>query len=103
MNWFHMAVIAAAMAVLIALGIGPAGIGPTHAEAEPVIRPDGVVEMVRPDGSVAASLAVEIAESPRRAPGAHGKGPYGLHGRDAVHIRIRAASDLLDAQHAELP
>jgi hypothetical protein len=74
MNWFHMAVIAAAMAVLIALGIGPAGIGPTHAEAEPVIRPDGVVEMVRPDGSVAASLAVEIAESPEaRARGLMGR------------------------------
>jgi uncharacterized membrane protein (UPF0127 family) len=74
MNWFHMAVIAAAMAVLIALGIGPAGIGPTHAKAEPFIRPDGVVEMVRPDGSVAASLAVEIAESPEaRARGLMGR------------------------------
>lgn len=74
MNWFHMAVIAAAMAVLIALGIGPDGIGPTHAKAEPVIRPDGVVEMVRPDGSVAASLAVEIAESPEaRARGLMGR------------------------------
>ena len=74
MNWFHMAVIAAAMAVLIALGIGPAGIGPAHAKAEPAIRPDGVVEMVRPDGSVAASLAVEIAESPEaRARGLMGR------------------------------
>lgn len=59
-----MEVIATAMVVFIALGIGPTGIGPTHANAEPVIRADGVVEMVRPDGSVAASLAVEIAESP---------------------------------------
>jgi uncharacterized membrane protein (UPF0127 family) len=28
------------------------------------IRPDGLVEFLRPDGSVAASLAVEIAETP---------------------------------------
>ena len=74
MNWFHMAVIVAAMAVLIALGIGPDGIGPARAKAEPVIRPDGVVEMLRPDGSVAASLAVEIAETPEaRARGLMGR------------------------------
>jgi hypothetical protein len=30
----------------------------------PAIRPEGVVEFLRPDGSVAASLAVEIAETP---------------------------------------
>jgi hypothetical protein len=74
MNWSQMAVIAAAMAVLIALGIGPAGIGPTHAKAEPVIRPDAVVEIVKPNGFVAATLAVEIAENPEtRARGLMGR------------------------------
>jgi len=34
------------------------------AHAEPAIRLDGVAEFLRPDGSVAASLAVEIAETP---------------------------------------
>jgi uncharacterized membrane protein (UPF0127 family) len=54
--------------------MGPAGLGLTHAKADPVIRPDGVVEIVRPDGSVAASLAVEIAESPEaRARGLMGR------------------------------
>jgi hypothetical protein len=35
-----------------------------QARAEPAIRPDGLVEFFRPDGSVAASLVVEIAETP---------------------------------------
>jgi uncharacterized protein len=34
------------------------------ARAEPAIRPEGVVEFLQPNGSVAASLAVEIAETP---------------------------------------
>jgi hypothetical protein len=34
------------------------------AHAEPAIRPEGVVEFLQPNGSVAASLAVEIAETP---------------------------------------
>ena len=33
------------------------------AHAEPAIRPEGMVEFLRPDGSIAASLAVEIAET----------------------------------------
>jgi len=74
MNGSHVERIATAMVVFIAFGIGPAGVGPTPAEAEPVIRPDGAVEMVKPDGSVAATLVVEIAESPEaRARGLMGK------------------------------
>jgi uncharacterized membrane protein (UPF0127 family) len=39
-----------------------------------VLRPDAVVEFVRPDGSVAARLAVEIAETPQaRALGLMGR------------------------------
>ncbi|MFO7708219.1 MAG: DUF192 domain-containing protein [Desulfobacterales bacterium] len=42
--------------------------------AAPVIRPDGWVEFVRPDGSVAAQLVVEIAETPAdRAKGLMGR------------------------------
>lgn len=33
-------------------------------QGESTIRPEGLVEFLRPDGSVAASLAVEIAETP---------------------------------------
>lgn len=63
------AIIAPVMAVLIACGTGPA-----PAEAGPVIRPDGVVEIVKPDGSVAATLVVEIAETPEaRARGLMGR------------------------------
>jgi uncharacterized membrane protein (UPF0127 family) len=48
------------------------GFGP--AAAAGVIRPDGVVEFLRPDGTVAASLAVEIAETPEtRARGLMGR------------------------------
>jgi uncharacterized protein len=36
---------------------------PRPGHAGPVIRPDGVVEFVRPDGSVAARLLVEITET----------------------------------------
>lgn len=42
--------------------------------AAPVIRPDGLVEFLRPDGSVAAQLVVEIAETPTdRAKGLMGR------------------------------
>lgn len=42
--------------------------------AAPVIRPDGLVEFLRPDGSVAAQLVVEIAETPKdRAAGLMGR------------------------------
>lgn len=64
MHRFHWAMIAAAMAVPIALGFGPLGNGPAPAEAGAPIRPDAAVELVKPDGSVAARLVVEIAESP---------------------------------------
>ena len=48
--------------------------GPGGAAAGPVIRADGVVEMLLPDGSVAAALAVEIAETPEaRARGLMGR------------------------------
>jgi uncharacterized membrane protein (UPF0127 family) len=71
---FHWAVIAPLMAVLIAWGARPDGIRPAAAEGGSLIRPDGVVEMVRPDGSVAATLAVEIAETPEaRARGLMGR------------------------------
>jgi hypothetical protein len=74
MNWSRMAMIAAALAVPMALGTGSAGIGPSPAEAGPVLRPDGAVEMLKPDGSVAATLVVEIAETPEaRARGLMGK------------------------------
>jgi len=48
--------------------------GPGGGAAGPVIRADGVVEMLLPDGSVAAALAVEIAETPEvRARGLMGR------------------------------
>jgi uncharacterized protein len=74
MNWSRMAMIASALVVPMVLGTGSAGIGPPPAEAGPVIRPDGAVEMLKPDGSVAATLVVEIAETPEaRARGLMGK------------------------------
>jgi len=51
------------MGSLIAWAVGPGG-GPVPVGAAPVIRADGVLEMLKPDGSVAATLAVEIAETP---------------------------------------
>ena len=51
-------VVALVMSGLITWAIGPAAVA-----AAPVIRVDGVVEMLMPDGSVAATLAVEIAET----------------------------------------
>ena len=71
---WHWAVIAPVMAVLMAWGIGRDGMGPSTAGAGPVIRPDGVVELLRPDGSAAATLVVEIAETPEaRARGLMGR------------------------------
>lgn len=46
----------------------------TAAHAGPVIRPDAVVEFLRPDGSTAASLVAEIADTPEtRAVGLMGR------------------------------
>jgi uncharacterized membrane protein (UPF0127 family) len=74
MNWFRGASIAPVMAVLIAWGTGPDSAGGAAAGTGPVIRPDGVVEILKLDGSVAATLAVEIAETPEtRARGLMGR------------------------------
>jgi hypothetical protein len=62
------------MGGLVAWTAGPACIGPAPAAAAPVIRADGIVELLRPDGSVAATVAVEIAETPEmRARGLMGR------------------------------
>jgi hypothetical protein len=59
---------------LIACMAGLAWIGPEPAGAAAVIRADGLVEILKPDGSVAATLAVEIAETPEaRARGLMGR------------------------------
>ena len=58
---------------LIAWAAVPDGLAPAQTGAKPVIRSDGVVEMMKPDGSVAATLAVEIAETPE----ARGRGLMG--------------------------
>lgn len=58
---------------LIAWAAGPDGLAPAQTGAKPVIRSDGVVEMMKPDGAVAATLAVEIAETPE----ARGRGLMG--------------------------
>ena len=58
---------------LIAWAAVPDGLAPAQTGAKPVIRSDGVVEMMKPDGAVAATLAVEIAETPE----ARGRGLMG--------------------------
>jgi uncharacterized membrane protein (UPF0127 family) len=63
-NRFRGAVVTPVMAALVAWGAGTGHIAPAPAEAGPVIRADGLVEVLRPDGTLAASLAVEIAETP---------------------------------------
>jgi uncharacterized protein len=74
MNRFLLAVFVPATAFLIAWAGGPFGPWSTLAAARPVIRADGTVEMVRPDGSVAATLVVEIVETPEdRARGLMGR------------------------------
>jgi uncharacterized membrane protein (UPF0127 family) len=52
------------MAFLMAWGAGSHRIGPAAGGTGPVIRPDGVVEIMKSDGSLAATLAVEIADTP---------------------------------------
>jgi uncharacterized protein len=52
------------LGIIMAWSVGPGVVGPAPVTAAPVIRADGVVEMLLPDGSVAATLAVEIAETP---------------------------------------
>jgi uncharacterized membrane protein (UPF0127 family) len=62
------------MGSLIAWSAGPGGVGPPADAAAPAIQANGVVEILRPDGSVAATLVVEIAESPEaRARGLMGR------------------------------
>jgi len=69
-----MAVIVPAVVLALIGGAVPIGLGPTLAASRPVIRPDGSVERLRPDGSVAATLVVEIVESPEdRARGLMGR------------------------------
>jgi uncharacterized membrane protein (UPF0127 family) len=59
---------------LIPWAAGPGGIGPAAVAAAPVIRVDGRVEVLTPEGSVAAALVVEIAETPAaRARGLMGR------------------------------
>ncbi|MCU0539889.1 MAG: DUF192 domain-containing protein [Desulfobacterales bacterium] len=67
---FGIALIGAALI----LGGGAGLLAPAPARAAPVIQPEGFVEFVRPDGSVAARLVVEIADTPeRRARGLMGR------------------------------
>jgi len=63
-----------AMGGLIAWTAGPACIGPAPVAAAPLIPPHGIGDLPRPDGTVAATLAVEIAETPEaRARGLMGR------------------------------
>jgi hypothetical protein len=52
------------MGSVLAWAAGPGGVGPPADAAAPAIQANGVVEILRPDGSVAATLVVEIAETP---------------------------------------
>jgi uncharacterized membrane protein (UPF0127 family) len=57
---------------LLMIAIVAAAFG--HAAAADVVRPDGQVEFVRPDGTPVASLVVEIADAPdTRARGLMGR------------------------------
>ncbi len=59
---------------LMLLAICLAAAPPPAGAAAGILRPDGVVEFVRPDGAALASLAVEIAETPEnRARGLMGR------------------------------
>ncbi len=62
LNFIGIALIGAAMI----LGGGANPLSPRAARSAPVIQPEGLVEFVRPDGSVAARLVVEIADTPER-------------------------------------
>jgi uncharacterized membrane protein (UPF0127 family) len=67
-------VIVLVMSGLVTWASGSKGIGPEAIAAAPVIRADGMVEVLMPDGSVAATLVVEIAETPAaRARGLMGR------------------------------
>lgn len=62
------------LSALLAWTAVPGGIGPAAVAAAPVIRVDGRVEVLTPEGSVAAALVVEIAETPEaRARGLMGR------------------------------
>ena len=64
----------AILAATLILAAGDMLSRPRSAHAGPVIRPDGAVEFMRPDGSVAARLLVEITETPEaRAMGLMGR------------------------------
>jgi uncharacterized protein len=64
----------AMLAATLILAAGDMHFRPRPAQAGPVIRPDGAVEFVRPDGSIAARLLVEITETPEsRAMGLMGR------------------------------
>jgi uncharacterized membrane protein (UPF0127 family) len=70
-------VLVAGALMLWAAGLGSAGAA--DGSAAPVLRADGVVEILRPDDSVAATLAVEIADSPAaRARGLMGRALSGF-------------------------
>jgi hypothetical protein len=61
-------------AALIAWVVGPFGRWLSPVAAQPVIRADGAVDFLRRDGSVAATLVVEIVETPEdRARGLMGR------------------------------
>jgi uncharacterized protein len=70
--------LAALVIALIGAAVFPAGAEAAFStrtvRATPLIRPEGLVEFVRPDGSVAARVVVEIAETPeKRARGLMGR------------------------------
>jgi uncharacterized membrane protein (UPF0127 family) len=62
------------MGSVIAWTFGTESGGAAAAAAAPVIQANGMVQMLRPDGALAATLAVEIAETPEaRARGLMGR------------------------------
>ncbi len=64
----------AVLGAAIVLAVGEMTLFSRSVPAAPVLRPDGLVEFVRPDGSVAARLVVEIADTPEdRARGLMGR------------------------------
>ena len=72
--------VCAILAATVILAAGDMLPRPRPAHAGPVIRPDGAVEFVRPDRSVAARLLVEIVETPEaRAMGLMGHVLSGSH------------------------
>jgi len=74
MNTLLWKAVAPALAFLVMWPAGWVVPGRGSAAVQTVIRTDGMVEMLRPDGSVAATLVVEIAETPEdRARGLMGR------------------------------